>query len=326
MIEKIKAVMIGHAVGDALGVPVEFCERDELKDAPVTDMKGYGTYHVPAGAWSDDTSMSLAAMDVLANGKVDWLEIMINFTKWLDKGDYTPTGISFDVGRTCLAAICTFMKNCYSEERGFCLPEDFEITECGQNGECSNGNGSLMRIHPFVLYAYYNKLNHWQCMKFLEKASRLTHSHDRSVMGCYIYSYCMESLLREQSKESLRSAIDFAGKDLDHLPEFEHYKRLFRLDFEKLPADEIRSSGYVVDTLEAALWCVLTTESYKECELKAVNLGEDADTVAAVAGGLAGALYGYDSIPDEWKNKLIKRKYIEEMCERAENSWNMVEG
>ena len=92
MIEKIKAVMIGHAVGDALGVPVEFCSREELKENPVTDMTGYGTYPVPAGAWSDDTSMSLAALDSLSSGRVDFDEIMINFAKWLESGWYTPTG------------------------------------------------------------------------------------------------------------------------------------------------------------------------------------------------------------------------------------------
>ena len=113
------------------------------------------------------------------------------------------------------------------------------------------------------------------------------------------------------------AGIKFAGDDLDYLPEYESYKRIFDPDFEKLGANEIKSSGYVVDTLEAALWCVLTTDNYRDCVLRAVNLGEDTDTVAAVAGGLAGALYGYDAIPKEWLDTLIHRDYIEGMCERA---------
>ena len=100
------------------------------------------------------------------------------------------------------------------------------------------------------------------------------------------------------------------------------YKRLFSPDFDKTPVSKIKSTGYVVDTLEAAVWCLMTTDNYKDCVLKAVNLGDDTDTVAAIAGGLAGALYGYDSIPEEWRNTLIKREYIEELCERASKAWN----
>lgn len=117
MIEKIKAVMIGHAVGDALGVPVEFCSRGEIAKNPVNDMRGFGTYPVPAGAWSDDTSMSIAALDSLANGEVDLDGIMENFVEWVEDGKYTPTGQSFDMGRTCLQAIRAYTSILYLESR-----------------------------------------------------------------------------------------------------------------------------------------------------------------------------------------------------------------
>lgn len=323
----IKAVMIGHAVGDALGVPVEFCLRKNIEKNPVTDMRGYGTYDVPAGSWSDDTSMSIAALDSLSSGEIDYFDIMVNFAKWLNDGEYTPTGKSFDVGRTCLRSILNFVGVSYSEDYGFILPPGFDIFDCGLRDERSNGNGSLMRIHPFVLYAYMKYLNgteegYWRWMNCIKQASSLTHAHDRAVMGCHIYADCLSFLLKEPSKESLKAAIKFAEGDLDYLPEFEHYRRIFEPDFDKLPIDEIKSTGYVVDTLEAALWCLLTTDSYRDCVLKAVNLGGDTDTIAAVAGGLAGALYGYDAIPLEWRETLIKRDYIEEMCERAEMNWS----
>ena len=138
----IKAVMLGHAVGDALGVPVEFCERDELAAKPVTDMVGYGTYPYPAGCWSDDTSMSLAELDSLASGKLDFDDIMVKFGEWYYDDEYTPTGEMFDVGNTCSYAIDNYF--------AYHKP----VEECGLTGERSNGNGSLMRIHPFVLYAY----------------------------------------------------------------------------------------------------------------------------------------------------------------------------
>ena len=182
-----------------------------------------------------------------------------------------------------------------------------------------------MRIHPFVMYATAsflkgNEEGYWLWMECIKRASSLTHAHNRSIMGCYIYGYCLSFLLKEATRESLIAGIKFAGEDLDYLPEFEHYKRIFDSNFEKLTIDDIKSTGYVVDTLEAALWCALTTDNYRDCVLKAVNLGDDTDTVAAVAGGLAGALYGYDAIPKEWLDTLKRRDYIEEMCERASAS------
>ena len=313
--DKIKAVMLGHAVGDALGVPVEFCERNELVEKPVTDMVGYGTYPYPEGCWSDDTSMSLAALDSLASGKLDFDDIMVKFGEWYYDDEYTPTGEMFDVGTTCSYAIDNYF--------AYHKP----VEECGLTEERSNGNGSLMRIHPFVMYATAtflkgNEEGYWLWMECIKRASALTHAHDRSIMGCYIYGYCLSFLLKEATRESLIAGIKFAGEDLDYLPEFEHYKRIFNSNFEKLTVDDIKSTGYVVDTLEAALWCVLTTNNYRDCVLKAVNLGDDTDTVAAVAGGLAGALYGYDAIPKEWLDTLKRRDYIEEMCERASASWN----
>ena len=313
--DKIKAVMLGHAVGDALGVPVEFCERNELAEKPVTDMVGYGTYPYPEGCWSDDTSMSLAALDSLASGKLDFDDIMVKFGEWYYDDEYTPTGEMFDVGNTCSYAIDNYF--------AYHKP----VEECGLTGERSNGNGSLMRIHPFVLYATLNFLKgneegHCLWMECIKRASGLTHAHDRSVMGCYIYGYCLSFLLKEATRESLIAGIKFAAEDLDYLPEFEHYRRIFDPNFEKIAIDDIKSTGYVVDTLEAALWCVLTTNNYRDCVLKAVNLGDDTDTVAAVAGGLAGALYGYDAIPKEWLDTLKRRDYIEKTCERASASWN----
>jgi ADP-ribosylglycohydrolase len=312
---QIKSVIIGHAIGDALGVPVEFCSREELEKAPITDMEGYGTYAVPAGAWSDDTSMSLCALEAMCHEDWSWDMIMNNFASWLENGDFTPIGETFDVGRTCLEAIVRYKR------------DNLPAKECGGDSEWSNGNGSLMRINPFVLYGQYALLNgtndgYWSWLALIKQASALTHAHDRSIMACHVYGYVLSFLLQEPTRESLKAGLKFAGEDLDYLPEFEHYERIFKSDFSLLPESEIKSSGYVVDTLEAALWCLLTTDSYKDCVLKAVNLGGDTDTVAAIAGGLAGALYGYDAIPEEWRNILQRREYIEDMCERAGRSWS----
>ena len=321
IMKKIKAVMIGHAVGDALGVPVECCEREELDKSPVTDMRGFGSHPVPAGAWSDDTSMSLAALDSLAKGEIDYFEIMQNFAKWIEAGEYTPTGESFDMGRTCLHSIVHFVKKCRLADGTYRLPTDFDVTSCGQTGEYANGNGSLMRIHPFVLYAYARQMPIEEWLEMIAKASALTHNHDRAKIGCLIYTFVLMRLLKDGCKCGIGEGLKEAERYLGACAELAAYERIFRSDFDKLPREEIKSSGYVVDTLEAALWCLLTTDNYCDCVLKAVNLGGDTDTVASVAGGLAGALYGYDSIPAKWKDALIKKDYIEEMCERAGVAW-----
>lgn len=318
-IDKIKAVMIGHAVGDALGVPVEFASREELEDAPVTDMEGFGTYPYPKGTWSDDTSMSLASLDSLAENKIDWEEIMLNFCKWLSEGKYTPSGETFDVGGTCESAITNY------------FTKGTDAMTCGQTSERSNGNGSLMRIHPFVLYLYAK--NNFD-IDIIHKASALTHAHERSKMACGIYAFVLWELLNSPSKAAIVRGLSRAKRFYAGNEEMRfYYKMLFRRigltelhfedydTFERAKRDEIKSSGYVVDTIEASIWCLMNTYSYKECVLTAVNLGEDTDTIAAIAGGLAGALYGYESIPKEWRNTLIKRDYIEEMCTRAADNW-----
>ncbi|MBQ7872535.1 MAG: ADP-ribosylglycohydrolase family protein [Clostridia bacterium] len=305
----IKSVILGHAVGDALGVPVEFCTREELDANPVTDMRGFGTYPYPAGTWSDDTSMSLCTLEALSHKDWNLSRIMDNFVKWLDQGEFTPKGVCFDVGNTSRESILRYMQGANPHE-------------CGGAEEYDNGNGSLMRIHVAVLYAYVNKIREWDWFALIDNVSALTHSHDRSKVACLIYSTVFNFIMMEQTKDKICEGLKFAADDLAFLPEIEHYERLFKPDFEHLSRYEIKSGGYVVDTLEAALWCILTTENYRDCVLKAVNLGEDTDTVAAIAGGLAGALYGYDAIPKEWLNTLAKRECIEEMCERAAKVWD----
>lgn len=301
--------MLGHAVADALGVPVEFCYGEELAENPVAEMLGYGTHPVPAGSWSDDTSMSLCTLDSLAKGEIDYDEIMCNFGKWYYDNDFTPTGEMFDIGGTCSDAIHNYHK------------ENCSYRDCGIDDECSNGNGSLMRIHPFVLYTHYKMMSVKEWEPIIFEASALTHAHERSKLACGIYAYILLQLLAAPNIGAVEIALKRAEENYRDHEEIAHYGRMFKPDFAKLEANEIRSSGYVVDTLEAAVWCLLTTDSYKDCVLKAVNLGDDTDTVAAVAGGLAGAMYGYEAIPVEWRNTLIKREYIEAMCERAYLNW-----
>ena len=299
--------IMGLTVADALGVPVEFKSRRTLESDPVTSMQAYGTYNQPAGTWSDDTSMTLGLVDSLAKG-LDYEDIMKNFSEWLYEAEYTPHGEVFDVGIGTNKALDRFKAG---------VP----ALECGGALERDNGNGSLMRILPIYYYLksiYGNGfLKNEESFEIIHNVSALTHAHKRSQIACGIYISIASELanttdLDKAVKDGIYLATSYYQKRNEFVEELNKYNRLE--DIADLPIEEIKSSGYVVDTLEAAVWCLLTTKSYQECVLKAVNLGEDTDTVAAVAGGLAGIYYGYESIPDEWLDVVVKREYVEELC------------
>ncbi len=312
MMNDVLTGIMGLCVADALGVPVEFKDRNTLKKSPVVNMQGYGTYNQPMGTWSDDTSMTLCLVDSLAEG-LNYRDIMSKFLSWYQRGDYTPYGEAFDIGGTTREALNRFAK-------------DTNPLDCGGAGEHDNGNGSLMRILPVVFYlrAVYgdNFYKSDEAFDIIHNISSLTHAHNRSKIACGIY-ICVASCIMDENElnGALKMGILYAleyYRSHGFTEELSHFKRLENEEFAQTPESMIKSSGYVVDTLEAAIWCLLNTESYKDCVLKAVNLGEDTDTVAAVAGGLAG-LY-YKSIPEEWLSVIAKRDYVEGLCNKLHKS------
>ena len=316
-LNKYKAAILGLIAGDALGVPAEFKSRANMKENPVTDMIGYGTHNQPAGTWSDDSSMVIATMEWLGeiqDNQPDYALLMDKFSNWLMYGDYTPYGEVFDCGISTSRAIINYGKGM--------VP-----LKCGGKSEWENGNGSLMRILPAALYwAKGLTTDEMEDKEFIYNLSTLTHGHLRSKMGCLIYSKLIADLLCnpvQNKMEIVEKSINICKKYFDSLDdeevtvEKEKYARLWNVPaFISLGEDDIKSSGYVVDTLEAAIWCFLNTDNYKDCVLKAVNLGEDTDTVGAVAGGLAGLYYGMEAIPEDWIDLLPKKDWIVELIEK----------
>lgn len=306
--------MMGVVVGDALGVPVQFIERSELMKRPVETMEGYGTYNMPPGTWSDDSSMALATLASINEKQgIDYQDIMERFVHWTFDGEYTPAGKAFDQGNTCMEAIYNYVSS-----------KDY--LTCGRTGEWANGNGALMRIMPVCLYSYEKvKSGRWStkdAMERVHQVSTLTHNHIRSQMACGMYFFMVCSILDGEGTllKRLQAGVDDAMRyyhgDIANYVELAHYGRLFYLDkFSECKENEIKSSGYVVDSLEAAIWSLITTDSLEMALLQAVNLGDDTDTVGAIAGGLAGLYYGYDAIPKEWRDCVIRKEWIEEMCD-----------
>lgn len=306
----IRSAILGAAVGDALGVPVEFQNRARRKEDPVTGMRKYGTHHQRAGTWSDDSSMIFATMEGLMKaGGYDPESVMREFEGWVQNAAHTPHGEVFDIGNATHSAIRKFSMGS-------------PLSECGGIEEHSNGNGSLMRILPIGLAFADDR-------KLIEKASEissLTHAHERSRFCCAFYCLVVSELLHgfdiEQSTFTAWEIMDRAWK----FSELER-SRFDALHPEKLlnrSEDEIGSSGHVIDTLEAALWVNAQHDSYGDAVLHSVNLGDDTDTTGCVAGGLAGLLYGEKGIPSEWLDVLVKRFEIESMCETfAEITWKV---
>lgn len=306
---QIKSMIIGHAVGDALGVPVEFKSREELKKDPVTDMREFGQHKQPRGAWSDDTAMSLCSLESIVRlNKIDYEDIQNNHCRWLFDHKFTATGNVFDVGTVARRALLNYKSDPITVAvRGKPI-----ATSCGLTEEGSNGNGSLMRIDPITLYLLkdHKDLTEYDLI-VIQNVSSLTHAHRISKVCCCIYAFIVAELLHEGSiQEALNKASYLLGLQASDI--------LWRLgdvdSFKQTPERDISSSGFVVSTLEAALWCFLNTNSYEECVLKAVNLGDDTDTVSAIAGSLAGLKYGLDSIPKIWVRSLKRLNYIKDLC------------
>lgn len=302
----VKDGIMGHAVGDAMGVPTEFCIREKLLKNPVTEMISSNKIGQPAGTWSDDTSMEIATIDsFIEKGTFDYSDIMSKWIEWIEQAKYTANNDTFDVGRTCLRAI-----------RNYSMGK--EPLDCGIDGELYNGNGSLMRILPVALYSYYKNLSEIEIINLTNEMSSLTHKHDISKLGCYIYVRYVMYLLDGKDKYEayhLIKKIDYSSySDLSIFK----YNRILNDDIYKFNISEISSSGYVVDTLECAMWILLNANSYKDTIIASTNIGNDTDTIGAVAGAMAGIIYGYQNIPEEWLSKLVKKDYLEEYCDKFE--------
>ena len=302
-----KGLLFGIAIGDALGVPVEFMSRKHLQANPVVGMREYGTHHQPAGTWSDDSAMSFLLVEQLIEG-YDIEELGKKFCQWYQYNYWTPHGEIFDIGVATRNALDKVAK-------------DISALESGECDDYSNGNGSLMRILPLAIYLQDKPIDQRFCIT--KEVSGITHSHIRSVIGCFFAVEFVIQLLKRKDKCDAYYEAQNIVRDYLHLidiksTEIELYNRILFDDISRIPEQDIYASGYVLHTLEASLWAFLTTDNFKEAVLKAVNLGNDADTVGAITGGMAGLFYGVEQIPEEWINKLARTKDIENLGMRYE--------
>lgn len=318
---KIHDTIIGLAVGDALGVPVEFILRQVLDKNPVTNMMEYGSHQQPKGTWSDDSALTFCLMESLCS-QYDLHDMAKRFVDWKKNGYWTPYGTVFDIGIATAAAI-----------------EELAIGQipyyAGGFSEYSNGNGSLMRIIPLVFYNQNFDID--TRFKIVKEVSSLTHAHIRSIFACFIYTEYALLLLNGMEKmaafEKLQQTINQFWKERECIideSEIDKFHAILcnqRGDYIIKPIyqfsrAEVNSGGYVIDTLEAAFWSFLTTDTFEEAVLTAVNLGSDTDTTGCVTGALAGLYYGFERIPQNWVNALARKDDIIDLCDRFSKSIN----
>jgi len=270
--------LLGLAVGDAIGTTLEFRSRDTYE--PVTDMVGGGPFGLKVGEWTDDTAMALALADSLEDrDDLDEQELLGRFVNWWQLGVYSCTGECFDLGRTTRQALLRWQST--------------KESHCGSTDPRSAGNGSLMRLAPVAI-------RFWNDRKKLRdvagRQSKTTHAAPEAVDACIAFADVLADAIEGRSKsEVLRSRSEsYAGA----------IGMVMSAQWKEKPRTAIRSTGYVAHSLEAALWCVDRNANYRNAVLTAANLGEDADTTAAITGQLAGALYGASGIPENWVTRI----------------------
>ena len=305
-----KDILLGTAIGDALGLPIQFLEREVVAKNPITTMEGLDQFNIPAGTWSDNTSLSFCLAESLCNG-YDLNDIINKFTKWMYEDYWTPANETFDINYINYFAIVNLRNNGSPHVTGI-------------DNKRGNRDGSLMRILPLVPYIL--NMEEENRFRIIKEISSLTYRHPRSILACIALCEFAIQYINLQSVEKAYQAmqqtiLQLLKKEM-FIEEDIPFKRLVGLSCEEFKAIELKdihSTEYVIDTLEASLWCIFNTTSYKDAVLKAVNLGDDANTVGAITGGLAGIIYGYDTIPSEWLEVLAKKDDIIELANKLDS-------
>jgi ADP-ribosylglycohydrolase len=285
-----KNLLLGVAIGDAIGVPIEFMSRPHLDANPMTDITGWGTHEQPPGTFSDDTSLTLCLAESMAEG-LDIEQLGKKMCDWYRKGYWSADGDVFDIGIGTRIALQKILNGS-------------PAVMAGGNTDMDNGNGSLMRIAPLALdKAYQDRILLWNT---IQAVSSITHRHVRSHLACFIWVVFLQELMecmdKQEAYEKMKHTVNaFFDHHTIESKERELFSRVLENDIQQVDRSEINSGGYVLETLEAAFWCFLNTDSYQEAILAGVNLGRDTDTTAAVVGAAAGTYMVMNkSLPIGW--------------------------
>jgi ADP-ribosyl-[dinitrogen reductase] hydrolase len=290
--DRFRGCLLGLAVGDAVGTTLEFSTRGTFE--PITDMVGGGPFHLAPGEWTDDTSMALClATSLVQKGGFDASDQMALYSRWARHGYLSSTGQRFDIGNTVANALSAFQRK----------GDPF----CGPASILTAGNGSIMRLAPIPMFFFTDE---HATDRFAGESSRTTHGAKECIDACRLFAQILRRALAGRSKGEVigESALTFAGA-----PRIVDIAKCVYADKDR---SGIRGTGYVVESLEAALWCFFRTDTFEAAILEAANLGDDADTTAAVCGQVAGAFYGESGIPKRWLERLALRDLITDLADQ----------
>ena len=286
---KYQATLLGLACGDAVGTTVEFKSRGSFP--PVTGMTGGGPFRLQKGQWTDDTSMALCLAHSLVHNKGFNAEDQMNrYCNWYQLGYMSCTGECFDIGNTVRAALHDFMEN--------------RNPFAGSTDPYSAGNGAIMRLAPIPMFY---ALDFDRTVHFSGESSRTTHAAYEAIECAKLFGAQIRTALLGGSKQEILTGSGY----ISSLPPV---LELASGKYQDKDRSEVKGSGYVLHSLEAALWCFANTENYEAAVLLAANLGDDADTTAAVVGQLAGAFYGMEGIPELWLEAVAERENIKDLA------------
>jgi ADP-ribosyl-[dinitrogen reductase] hydrolase len=292
---RYRGAMMGLATGDALGVPGEFQPRGAYPK--ITEMIGGGPFHLQPGEWTDDTSMALClGKSLIDKNGFDAKDQMDKYWAWIENGYMSSNGRMFDIGDTTSEALCLYRKT----------GEPF----AGMKDAKRAGNGSLMRLVPIPLFFPKDM----EGRKYAAEMSYTTHGALTCVASCTFFTPLIHKALQGLSKEAILTIED--PDNWFYKLEPEVHLDIAKGAYKTKTEDQIRSTGFVIHTLEAALWSFYTTDTFEEGAIKAVNLGEDTDTVGAVYGQIAGAYYGISAIPRRWLDKVVLKDIIIEIADK----------
>lgn len=298
LLDRCKGALVGLAAGDALGTTLEFMRPGSF--TPIKDMVGGGIFKLKPGQWTDDTSMAIClANSLIETGTFDAYDQLERYLRWFRKGENSSTGTCFDIGNATREAIALF---------------EFSYQPyCGATDRNASGNGSIMRLAPIPIRYYQSPKD---LINYAALSSRTTHASTLCVQSCMYMSALIAAAIKGASKnqlldkEWLLNQYPINKNELD-----KELMDVIQGSYKRLQPPQIYGSGYVIKTLEAALWAFYNTDNFEKGALKVVNLGDDADSTGAVYGQIAGAFYGYTAIPEHWRKKLYRCLDLEIMAE-----------
>lgn len=300
IVDKAKGCLLGLALGDALGTSVEFKSRGSF--VPLTDIVGGGPFKLKAGEWTDDTSMALCLADsLIANGDHNPRDQMDRYLRWRDEGENSSKDFCFDIGNTVNLALLEY------EQTG--------NPYAGSDEKYSAGNGSLMRLAPIILFYGPGKTkNADDAIYFAGKTSQTTHKEHRCIDACKVLAWLVYHAIAGtyKNKNLLLNNVAKAFKNELH----HEIQNIIDGSYKTKTENQIKGTGFVVDSLEAAIWSFYHSSNFRDGALLAANLGDDADTTAAIYGQIAGAFYGSSQLPTDWLKKLHQCEHIEELAKQ----------